>query len=38
MQLHLAIGRLRQKPRLIQSFFEHADLAIEKLSSLRNAQ
>jgi transposase len=38
MELHLAIGRLRQKPRLVQSFFESAGLAIEKLSSLRNAQ
>lgn len=38
MELHLAIGRLRQKPCLVQSFFERAGLAIEKLSPLRNAQ
>jgi transposase len=38
LELHLAIGRLRQKPRLIQSFFEGAGLEIEKLTSLRNAQ
>jgi transposase len=38
LELHLAIGRLRQKPRLVQSFFEGAGLELEKLSSLRNAQ
>jgi hypothetical protein len=38
LELHLAIGRLRQKPRLIQSFFEGAGLKLEKLSSLRYAQ
>jgi len=38
LELRLAIGRLRQKPRLIQSFFEGAGLELEKLSSLRNAQ
>jgi transposase len=37
LELHLAIGRLRQKPRLIQSFFEGAGLKLEKLSSLRYA-
>ena len=26
LELHLAIGRLREKPRLIQSFFEGAGL------------
>jgi transposase len=29
LELHLAIGRLRQKPRLIRSFFEGAGLASE---------
>lgn len=38
LELHLAIGRLRRKPRLIPSFFEGAGLELEKLSSLRNAQ
>jgi transposase len=38
LELHLAIGRLRRKPRLIQSFFHGAGLELEKLSSLRNAQ
>lgn len=38
LDFHLAIGRLRQKPRLIRSFFEGAGLVLEKLSSLRNAQ
>jgi transposase len=30
-EFHLAVGRLRQKPRLIQSFFDQAGLAIEKV-------
>jgi len=30
-EFHLAVGRLRQKPRLIQSFFAQAGLAIEKV-------
>jgi transposase len=38
LELHLAIGRLRQKPRVIRSFFGGAGLDLEKLSSLRNAQ
>ena len=38
LELHLAIGRSRQKPRLIQSFFEGAGLGLERLSSLRDAQ
>jgi len=29
-EFHLAIGRLRQKPHLVQSFFAQAGLAIEK--------
>jgi len=29
-QFHLALGRLRQKPYLIQSFFAQAGLALEK--------
>jgi hypothetical protein len=28
LQLHLAIGRLRQKPQLIQSFFAAAGLPL----------
>ena len=38
LELHLAIGRLRQKPRLIPSFFVGAGLESEKFPSLRNAQ
>jgi transposase len=37
MELHLAIGRLRQKCRLIQSFFGEAGLTIESFPSLCNA-
>src|SRR5665213_3289162 len=37
LELHLAIGRLRQKHRLIQSFFGEAGLAIENIPSLCNA-
>jgi transposase len=38
LELHLAIGRLRQKPRLIRSFFVGAGLESEEFPSLRNAQ
>jgi transposase len=38
LELHLAIGRLRQKPRLIRSFFVGAGLEAENFSWLRNAQ
>jgi transposase len=38
LELHLAIGRLRQKPRLIRSFFVGAGLESEDFTSLRNAQ
>jgi transposase len=38
LELHLAIGRLRQKPRLIRSFFIGAGLEAENFSWLRNAQ
>jgi transposase len=38
LELHLAIGRLRQKPRLIRSFFEGAGLPIENFPSFCNAQ
>jgi transposase len=31
LELHLAIGRLRQKPQLMQAFFEAAGLSLEKL-------
>ena len=37
LDLHLAIGRLRQKPRLICSFFAGAGLEAKNLSFLRNA-
>ena len=37
LELHLAIGRLRQKPRLIRSFFVGAGLEAENFSWLRNA-
>jgi len=37
LELHLAVGRLRQKPRLIRSFFVGAGLEAENFSSLRNA-
>jgi transposase len=38
LELHLAVGRLRQKPRLIRSCFEGAGLAIENFPSYCNAQ
>jgi len=38
LELHFAIGRLRQKPRLIRSFFVGAGLEAENFSWLRNAQ
>src|SRR5438477_1116163 len=38
LELHLAIGRLRQKPRLIRSFFVGARLETENFPELRNAQ
>jgi transposase len=38
LELHLAIGRLRQKPHLIRSFFVGAGLEAEKFPLLRNAQ
>jgi hypothetical protein len=34
----LAMGRLRQKPRLISSFFVGARLEAKNFSFLRNAQ
>ena len=37
LELHLAIGRLRQKFRLIRSFFGEAGLEIENFPSLCNA-
>ena len=37
LELHLAFGRLRQKPRVIRSFFVGAGLEAENFSSLRNA-
>ena len=37
LELHLAIGRLRQRPRLIRSFFEGAGLPIENFPSFCNA-
>ena len=38
-EFHLAIGRLRQKPHLVQSFFAQAGLTLEKVyPSLRNDQ
>ena len=37
-ELHLAVGRLRQKPHLIRSFFVGAGLEAENFTSLRNAQ
>ncbi len=38
LELHLAISRLRQKPRLIRSCFVGAGLEAENFSWLRNAQ
>jgi transposase len=38
LELHLAVGRLRQKPRLIRSFFVEAGLEAENFTFLRNAQ
>jgi transposase len=38
LELHLAIGRFRQKPRLIRSFFEGAGLSIENFPAFCNAQ
>ena len=29
-QLHLAVGRLRQKPQLVRSFFDQAGLELGK--------
>ncbi len=38
-QFHLAVGRLRQKPQLVRSFFAQAGLMLgEKLSALRSDQ
>jgi transposase len=37
LELHLAIGRLRQKPHLIRSFFVGAGLETENFTYLRNA-
>jgi transposase len=37
-ELHLAVGRLRQKPRLIRSFFVEAGLEAENFTFLRNDQ
>ena len=30
-EFHLAVGRLRQKPHLVQSFFAQAGLTIKKV-------
>lgn len=38
LELHLAIGRLRQKPWVIRSFFVGAGLEAKNFSFLRNAQ
>jgi transposase len=38
LELHLAVGRLRQKPHLIRSFFVGAGLEQENFRFLRNAQ
>lgn len=38
LQLHLAVGRLRQKLRVIKSFFVGAGLEAENFTDLRNAQ
>jgi transposase len=38
LELHLAIGRLRQKPHLVRSFFVGAGLQAENFTYLRNAQ
>ena len=38
LELHLTVGRLRQKPRLIRSFFVEAGLEAENCTFLRNAQ
>ncbi|MGA9925699.1 MAG: IS630 family transposase [Isosphaeraceae bacterium] len=38
LELHLAIGRLRQRPRLIRSFFEGAGLPIENFPPFCNTQ
>jgi transposase len=38
LELHLAIGRLRQKPNLIRSFFVGAGLESKNFTYLRNAQ
>ena len=37
LELYLAVGRLRQKPRLIRSFFVEAGLEAENFTFLRNA-
>ena len=38
LELHLAIGRLRQKPHLIRSFFVGAGLETKNFPYLRNAR
>jgi transposase len=38
LELHLAIGRLRQMTRVIRSFFVGAGLETENFPELRNAQ
>src|SRR5512143_2117772 len=38
LERHLAVGRLRQKPRLVRSGFVGAGLEAENFTSLRNAQ
>ena len=38
LELHLAIGRLRQKPHLVRSFFVEAGLEAKNFPYLRNAQ
>ncbi len=38
LEPHLAIGRLRQKPRLIQSFFVEAGMEAEDFPEVRKAQ
>ena len=37
LELYLAVGRLRQKPRLIRSFFVEAGLEAQNFTFLRNA-
>lgn len=38
LELHLAVGRIRKKRRLLRSFFEMVGLATKNLSNLCNAQ